>query len=59
MTSIYFNSEHEALRKLVRNFVSNEIIPHVEQWEEEGIFPASIQKNMAVVGWIIGIRPSS
>jgi len=31
MTSIYFNEEHEALRKLVRDFVTNEINPHVDQ----------------------------
>lgn len=42
MSSIYFNEEHDALRKLVRDFVQNEINPHVEDWEAEGIFPAHI-----------------
>ena len=32
--------EHEALRKTVRRFVETEINPHVDAWEEAGIFPA-------------------
>ncbi len=40
MDSIYFNEEHNELRMMVRNFVQNEINPHVEAWEEAGIFPA-------------------
>ncbi|MCB0037077.1 MAG: acyl-CoA dehydrogenase family protein, partial [Anaerolineales bacterium] len=37
---MYFTEEHEALRQMVRKFVDNEINPHVEKWEEEGMFPA-------------------
>ncbi|MEC8424769.1 MAG: acyl-CoA dehydrogenase family protein, partial [Myxococcota bacterium] len=35
-----FTEEHEALRKTVRQFVENEINPHVDDWEEAGVFPA-------------------
>ena len=38
--SLYFNDEHNDLRKMVRSFIDNEINPHVEAWEDEGIFPA-------------------
>ncbi len=40
MPSIYFNEEHDALRAVIRDFVTNEINPHVDEWEENGIFPA-------------------
>ncbi len=35
-----FTEEHETLRQTVRKFVEREINPHVDAWEEEGIFPA-------------------
>jgi len=35
-----FTDEHDMLRDTVRRFVDEEINPHVDQWEEEGIFPA-------------------
>ena len=51
MTSVYFNDEHNELRQLVRNFVKNEINPHVDDWEEEGIFPAhKLFKQMGELG---------
>lgn len=37
---MYFTEEHQALRQMIRKFVDNEINPHVEKWEEEGMFPA-------------------
>ncbi|MCA9874723.1 MAG: acyl-CoA dehydrogenase family protein, partial [Anaerolineales bacterium] len=40
MSSIYFNDEHEAFRRMVRKFVETEINPYVEEWEAAGIFPA-------------------
>ncbi|MGN6243978.1 MAG: acyl-CoA dehydrogenase family protein [Motilibacteraceae bacterium] len=35
-----FTQEHEALRELVRSVVQDEIDPHADAWEREGIFPA-------------------
>lgn len=35
-----FTPEHELFRKTVRDFVANEIDPHVDRWEAEGAFPA-------------------
>lgn len=35
-----FSEEHEAFRETVRRFVAREIAPHVEAWEQAGIFPA-------------------
>ena len=35
-----FTEEHEALRKSVIRLIDEEINPHVEEWEREGVFPA-------------------
>ena len=32
--------EHEELRRTVERFVAQELNPHVDEWEEAGIFPA-------------------
>lgn len=48
---MHFTEEHEALRQMVRKFVDNEINPHVEKWEEEGMFPAhELFKKMGNLG---------
>ncbi len=35
-----FTQEHEELKRTVERFVENELNPHVDEWEEAGIFPA-------------------
>lgn len=35
-----FTDEHAAFRSSVRSFVSSEIDPHADDWEEAGVFPA-------------------
>ena len=35
-----FTPEHELLRQSIKRLVETEIAPHVDAWEEEGIFPA-------------------
>jgi citronellyl-CoA dehydrogenase len=34
-----FTQEHNEIRRTVKNFVVNEINPHVEEWEAAGTFP--------------------
>ena len=58
MASLYFSEEHDELRQLVRNFVQNEINPHVDDWEEEGIFPAhKLFKQMGDLGLLGLVYP--
>lgn len=38
--SLYFNEEQNMFREMVRRFVEKEINPYVDEWEEQGIFPA-------------------
>ena len=35
-----FTPEHELLCQSIKRLVETEIAPHVDAWEEEGIFPA-------------------
>lgn len=37
---MHFNEDHEAFRATIRRFVSEQINPHVEAWEEQRTFPA-------------------
>ena len=35
-----FTDEHEAMKQSIETFIEREINPYVDEWEEEGIFPA-------------------
>ena len=35
-----FTEQHNEIRRTVAQFIEKEVNPHVDQWEEEGIFPA-------------------
>jgi len=37
---MHFDADHDTFRKTVRDFVAREITPHIDAWEEAGIFPA-------------------
>lgn len=45
-----FTEEQKLLRKTVRQFVDNEIIPHIAKWEEQGAFDKGIWKQLADLG---------
>jgi citronellyl-CoA dehydrogenase len=50
---MYFTEEHEMFRQSVRSFVEKEINPHVDEWEEAGIFPAhDLFKKMGDLGFL-------
>jgi short-chain 2-methylacyl-CoA dehydrogenase len=42
--------EHEAFRKVVRDFAESEIGPHAAQWDEDHSFPLEIVKAMGDLG---------
>ncbi len=55
-SELYFNKDHELVRKAVRDFVNKEINPHVDEWEEQGIAPLhELFKKMGDLGFL-GIR---
>jgi citronellyl-CoA dehydrogenase len=48
-----FNQEHEGIRRNVKKFIDSEINPHVDEWEEAGIFPAhDLFKKMGDQGYL-------
>jgi citronellyl-CoA dehydrogenase len=48
-----FTQEHEGIRRNVKKFIEAEINPHVDGWEEAGIFPAhELFKKMGDQGYL-------
>jgi len=51
---MHFTAAHEELRLQIRRFLGNEVVPHLEQWEESQ-FPDSIIKRFGDLGFL-GLR---
>jgi butyryl-CoA dehydrogenase len=47
---VEFTQEHEALRKVVRDFADSEIAPHAEAWDRDHTFPVEVVKGMGELG---------
>lgn len=47
-----FKEEHEIFRKSVKKFIENEMVPHIEEWEEAGEIPRSLWKKMGEQGYL-------
>lgn len=50
----YFSKPHERVRKAVREFITREVRPFINEWEEAGQFPLEMYKKAAEVG-ILGM----
>ena len=51
MKSIYINEDLEAIRSGVREFVEREIVPNIEQWEEDRAVPRELLDEMGKLGF--------
>src|SRR5271169_5884500 len=48
-----FTPEHDELRRSLQKFIAAEVNPHVDEWEEAGIFPAhDLFKKMGDLGFL-------
>jgi acyl-CoA dehydrogenase len=47
---LFYNESHEAWRQELRKFVSKEIVPFVEEWEEAGEFSRELYKKAGEFG---------
>jgi butyryl-CoA dehydrogenase len=47
---VEFTEEHEALRKVVRDFAEAEIAPHAEAWDRDHVFPIDVVRQMGELG---------
>ncbi len=45
-----YTEEHQLFRRTVRDFVDNEITPHVNEWDEAGEFPRELYRQAADLG---------
>ena len=45
-----YREEHALFRKTVRDFATNELAPHVDQWEADHLFPDSVFKRAGELG---------
>jgi acyl-CoA dehydrogenase len=53
----FISDEHRAFRDSVRRFVDNEIMPHVDAWEEAGEFPRELYEKAGALGyWSNGVE---
>ena len=48
--NLFYNESHDAWRKELRKFVSKEIVPFVEEWEEAGEFSRELYKKAGEFG---------
>lgn len=46
----FFNDDHEAFRKVVRQFAEREIVPHIAAWEEAGQIDRDLYRKGAALG---------
>lgn len=48
----YFDETHHALRDSIKRFVDKEILPNIDDWEEENTFPREIYKMAGDAGFL-------
>lgn len=53
--SIYFSQEHDLLRDQTRRFVRTEVQPRGERWEQDGMTPRLVLKQLGSLG-LLGMR---
>ena len=52
MANRIYKEEHDIFRDTFRKFVSKEVLPHYEKWEEEAMVPREIWKKMGANGYL-------
>jgi len=49
--SFYFNEEHEAFRRTIKQFLEAEAIPYIDQWEEDRKIPREFWQKFGEMGY--------
>lgn len=49
-----FEESHEILRRSVRKFIEREVVPHIDDWEEQGGFPVELYARAGEAG-LLGV----
>jgi len=48
----YFTPEHEMFRQGLKDFLQKEVVPHIDQWEEQQRIPKEIWKKFGDMGYM-------
>lgn len=51
MRSTYFSEEHQSFRQSLKDFLQQEVVPHIEKWEETGTIDRFIWKKFGDMGF--------
>ena len=46
----YFSPDHEQFRDMLRDFITREIIPNINAWDEAGTFPRDLYRKAGTLG---------
>jgi len=52
MLMTFFREEHEIFRKSVHQFLEQEVVPHVDEWERAELFPREIYRRCGELGFL-------
>lgn len=52
MLMTFFREEHEIFRNSVHQFLEQEVVPHVDEWERSELFPREIYKRCGELGFL-------
>jgi len=52
---LIFGSEHDEIRRTVRRFIADRVLPVADAWEEQGFVPRSVLQAMGDLG-LLGMR---
>ena len=52
MRSYYFKEEHELFRHGLKDFLQQEVIPHIDEWEEQGYIPKTLWPKFGRMGYL-------
>jgi acyl-CoA dehydrogenase len=47
---IYASEEHKMMQKMIQDFINNEIIDHIEEWEEKGMVSRDLWERAGDLG---------
>lgn len=52
MQSLFFTEEHEMFRQSIQDFLKQEVVPHLNKWEEEGKIDHEVYRKMGEMGFL-------
>jgi acyl-CoA dehydrogenase len=50
MRRVLFEQEHDEFRSLVREFIEREVVPHYQQWLDDGAVPRDLYRRLGDIG---------